>query len=161
VNAIAIKDDFVISASGDATVKMWSISTRRCIRTFYGHERGLACVQISDDAKTIVSGGNDKMIRIWDAETGKCVRELDGHRNLVRTLQLDCKHRRIISGSYDMTVRVWNMDTGRTLLSIKRYHSTSVLAAKADFRRLISASQDNKVVMHDFAAGVDGAELLD
>ena len=101
VNAVAIRGNQVVSASGDAVVKLWNIETGKCVREFKGHQRGLACVQFSEDAKIIVSGGNDRDIRVWEAETGRCLRTLVGHKELVRTLHVDSVNRRIISGSYD------------------------------------------------------------
>lgn len=101
VNAIAIRGNLIVSASGDALIKLWSIDTGKCIRDFVGHNRGLACVQFSEDARTIVSGGNDEDIRMWDARSGECLRTMTGHKQLVRTLHLDSQNKRIISGSYD------------------------------------------------------------
>lgn len=101
VNAVAIRGNLIVSASGDALIKLWNVDTGKCIRDFTGHNRGLACVQFSEDARTIVSGGNDQDIRIWDAASGECIRTLVGHQSLVRTLHLDSRNRRIISGSYD------------------------------------------------------------
>lgn len=101
VNAVAIRGNLIVSASGDALIKLWNVDTGKCIRDFTGHNRGLACVQFSEDARTIVSGGNDQEIRVWDATSGECLRTLLGHHSLVRTLHLDSRNRRIISGSYD------------------------------------------------------------
>lgn len=109
VNAIAIRGNLIVSASGDALIKLWNVDTGKCVRDFTGHNRGLACVQFSEDAKTIVSGGNDQDIRVWDATNGECLRVLQGHQLLVRTLHLDSRNRRIVSGSYDQVsiLRIW------------------------------------------------------
>jgi WD40 repeat protein len=66
VNAIQLKGDYLVSASSDALIKLWEVSTGNLIREFAGHKHGLACVQF--DGKTIVSGSNDHTIRVWDAE---------------------------------------------------------------------------------------------
>lgn len=160
VNAVAIRGNQIVSASGDALVKLWDLDTGDCIREFKGHHRGLACVQFSEDAKTIVSGGNDQDIRVWDAMTGTCLKTLHGHKDLVRTLHLDSRNRRIISGSYDASVKVWSLETGKMILDIKQFHSTWILAAKADFQRIVSTSQDSRTLLLDFGAGVKGLELL-
>ncbi|KAF8251920.1 WD40 repeat-like protein [Wilcoxina mikolae CBS 423.85] len=160
VNAVAIRGKQIVSASGDALVKLWDLDTGECIREFKGHLRGLACVQFSEDAKTIVSGGNDQDIRVWDARTGECLKTLAGHKDLVRTLHLDSLNRRIISGSYDATVKVWNLDTGKKILDITQYHSTWILAAKADYKRIVSTSQDSRTLVLDFSVGVKGLEIL-
>lgn len=106
MNAIAIRGNLIVSASGDALIKLWNVDTGKCIRDFTGHQRGLACVQFSEDGKIIVSGGNDQDIRVWDATNGECLRVLQGHQLLVRTLHLDSRNRRIISGSYDQVSNI-------------------------------------------------------
>ncbi|PWW73377.1 WD40 repeat-like protein [Tuber magnatum] len=161
VNAVAIRGNLIVSASGDALIKLWNVDTGRCIRDFTGHNRGLACVQFSEDARTIVSGGNDQDIRIWDAASGECIRTLAGHQSLVRTLHLDSRNRRIISGSYDQSVKVWDLDSGKLVLDIQRFHSTWILSAKADYRRIISTSQDNRTLMLDFTTGMKDLEVLE
>lgn len=76
VNAIQLKGDYLVSASSDALIKLWQVSTGELIREFAGHRHGLACVQY--DGKTIVSGSNDHTIRVWDAEV-----KLDDDKNTV------------------------------------------------------------------------------
>jgi F-box and WD-40 domain protein 1/11 len=44
VNAIGIQDNRVASVSGDGKMILWDIISGEKIRTFEGHERGLACV---------------------------------------------------------------------------------------------------------------------
>lgn len=161
VNAVAIRGRRIVSASGDALAKLWNLDTGECIREFRGHRRGLACVQFSEDSTTIVSGGNDQDIRVWDAQTGECLKVLVGHKDLVRTLHLDSKNKRIISGSYDATVKVWGLDTGRMILDIKQFHSTWILAAKGDYKRIVSTSQDSKTLVLDFGAEMKGLEVLE
>lgn len=160
VNAVAIRGNQIVSASGDALVKLWDVETGECLREFRGHMRGLACVQFSEDARTIVSGGNDQVIRVWDAQTTECLMVLSGHEDLVRTLHLDSKNKRIISGSYDASVKVWNLDTGRMILDIKQFHSAWILAAKGDYKRIVSTSQDSKTLLLDFSAEMKGLEVL-
>ncbi len=45
VNAIGLQDGKVVSASGDGTMMLWDVATGNHIRTFDGHNRGLACIE--------------------------------------------------------------------------------------------------------------------
>jgi F-box and WD-40 domain protein 1/11 len=45
VNAVGLEDGRVVSASGDGTMMLWDIASRTRIRTFEGHDRGLACIE--------------------------------------------------------------------------------------------------------------------
>lgn len=136
VNAIDVSrtSERIISASGDGTLILWDIRTRRLVRTFSGHSRGLACVAFvgsssphrspyeflhqssrtaAGEDELIVSGSNDQTIRIWRASTGECVCMLEGHEDLVRALAYDALSGRLISASYDQTVIIWQLKRTR------------------------------------------------
>ncbi|KAI9770196.1 MAG: hypothetical protein M1839_003262 [Geoglossum umbratile] len=85
VNAIQLYGDEIVSASGDRTIKVWSIANGNCIQTVQGHTKGIACIQF--DGRRIVSGSSDNTVRIFDKVTGAEVACLAGHANLVRTVQ--------------------------------------------------------------------------
>ncbi|KAG5932248.1 hypothetical protein E4U53_001410 [Claviceps sorghi] len=161
VNAVQMRGNTIVSCSGDFKVKLWNIDTGKNIREFSGHTKGLACSQFSEDGRFVVSAGNDKVIRIWDANTGECVREMKAHLDLVRSLHIDSVSGRLISGSYDSDIKVWDMETGRQLLDFPSWHSSWVLSAKSDYRRIVSTGQDPKILIMDFGAHVDGIQQLE
>lgn len=84
VNAIQVYGDQVVSASGDRTIKLWSLRTGHCDLTISGHTKGIACVQY--DGRRIVSGSSDNTVKIFD-RSGAEVACLLGHQYLVRTVQ--------------------------------------------------------------------------
>ncbi len=45
VNAVGLQNGRVVSASGDGKMMLWDIATGARIRTFEGHDRGLACIE--------------------------------------------------------------------------------------------------------------------
>lgn len=161
VNAVQMRGNTIVSCSGDFRVKLWNVDTGKNIREFLGHSKGLACSQFSEDGRYIASAGNDKVIRIWDANTGECVREMKAHENLVRSLHVDSVSGRLISASYDSDIKVWDMETGQPLLDFPKWHSSWVLSAKSDYRRIVSSGQDPKILVLDFGAGVRGIEMLE
>jgi F-box and WD-40 domain protein 1/11 len=161
VNAVQMRGNTIVSCSGDFRVKLWNIDTGKNIREFLGHSKGLACSQFSEDGRYIASAGNDKVIRIWDANTGECVREMKAHENLVRSLHVDSVSGRLVSGSYDSDIKVWDMETGQPLLDFPKWHSSWVLSAKSDYRRIVSSGQDPKILILDFGAGIKGIEMLE
>ncbi|KAF7564001.1 hypothetical protein G7046_g97 [Stylonectria norvegica] len=161
VNAVQMRANTIVSCSGDFKVKLWNIDTGKNIREFVGHTKGLACSQFSEDGRYIASAGNDKVIRIWDANTGECLREMRAHENLVRSLHIDSVSGRLISGSYDTDIKVWDMETGHQLLDFPKWHSSWVLSAKSDYRRIVSTGQDAKILIMDFGADVEGIEMLE
>ncbi|KAI9680948.1 MAG: hypothetical protein M1829_001028 [Trizodia sp. TS-e1964] len=161
VNAVQVRGSSVASCSGDGLVKLWSLDSGNCVREFIGHTRGLACVQFSEDSKLIISGGNDESIRVWEANTGNCIYTLHGHTSLVRSLHLNCETGTLVTGSYDKSIKVYDIINGRLLLDFPGWHSSWILSAKADYRRIVSASQDGRVMIQDFGAGLEGVEMLE
>lgn len=61
VNVVDFDDKYIVSASGDRTIKVWNKSDCEFVRTLKGHERGIACLQYRD--RLIVSGSSDTSIR--------------------------------------------------------------------------------------------------
>lgn len=52
---------YIVSASGDRNIKVWSTDTGNFVRTLKGHSRGIACLQYRDGL--CVSGSSDNTIR--------------------------------------------------------------------------------------------------
>ncbi|KAH8426896.1 F-box/WD repeat-containing protein [Aspergillus melleus] len=161
VNAVQLRGDLVVSASGDGVAKLWNITSGLCIKEFPSKDRGLACVEFSDDARTILTGGNDQVIYQFDANTGELVKELKGHVGLVRSLHLDSMSQRIVSGSYDVSVKVFDAQTGELSIDLPGWTTSWMLSVKSDYRRIVATSQDSRAVIMDFGYGLDGIELLE
>ncbi|KAJ7031651.1 WD40 repeat-like protein [Mycena alexandri] len=142
----------VVSASGDGKMILWDIASGERVRTFEGHDRGLACIEFKEDL--IISGSNDCKIKIWSAATGACLRTLVGHEALVRALAFDAQSGRLVSASYDKSVRVWDLGTGRVLRIVRDSHTSHIFDVKFDAGRIVSTSHDRKVVVLDFAGGL-------
>ncbi|KAI1971675.1 hypothetical protein LOZ53_006463 [Ophidiomyces ophidiicola] len=161
VNAVQLRGDLIVSASGDGIAKLWNITSGLCIKEFTSRDRGLACVEFSEDARTILAGGNDQVIYQFDANTGELVNELKGHTNLVRSLHMDNENGRVISGSYDMSVKVFDGKSGDLSIDLPGWTTSWMLSAKSDYRRIVATSQDSRAVIMDFGYGLDGIDLLE
>ncbi|KAI1810978.1 quinon protein alcohol dehydrogenase-like superfamily [Poronia punctata] len=161
VNSVQMRGNTIVSCSGDFTVRLWNIDSGKTIREFTGHKKGLACCQFSEDGRFIASAGSDRVIRIWDANTGECLREITAHDGLVRSLHLDSTSGRLISASYDTDIKVFDMATGEQVLNFPRWHSSWVLSAKCDYRRIISTGQDARILIMDFGADVENIHMLE
>jgi F-box and WD-40 domain protein 1/11 len=167
VNAVQVRGNLLASASGDGMSKLWRLEDGVCIKEFQSKDRGLACVEFSEDGRTIFAGGNDQVIYEYDTISGSRVRELRGHRDLVRSLHLDSANSRIISGSYDSSIKVWDAKSGESAedgglkINFEGWTSSWMLAAKSNYRKIVCTSQDGRVVIIDFGYGIDGVDLVE
>ena len=160
VNAVRLRGNLIVSASGDGVARLWNLVSGQCIREFPSKERGMACVDFSLDSKAILAGGNDKVVYQFDTSTGQIVREMAGHQGLVRSLHLDNTNGIIISGSYDNSIRAYDFATGELILVFLQWTTSWILSAKSDYRRIIAASQDSRTVIMDFGYDVANIGLL-
>ena len=167
VNAVQVRGNLLASASGDGMAKLWRLEDGICVKEFQSRDRGLACVEFSEDGRTIFAGGNDKVIYEYDTVTGQRIRELKGHADLVRSLHLDSANSRIISGSYDQSIKVWDIKKGEPeqdgglKLNFEGWTSSWMLAAKSNYRKIICTGQDGRVIVMDFGFGIEGVELVE
>lgn len=171
VNVVDFDEKYIVSASGDRTIKVWSTSSCEFIRTLNGHKRGIACLQYRD--RLVVSGSSDNSIRLWDIECGACLRVLEGHEELVRCIRFDSK--RIVSGAYDGKIKVWDLVAAmdpraqpnslciKTLtvsflvtcvtlfnLNLKQEHTGRVFRLQFDEFQIVSSSHDDTILIWDF-----------
>lgn len=159
VNAVQLRGHLLVSASGDGVARLWDLNKMECIREFPQKERGLAAVEFSDDAKYVLAGGNDHTTYKFDVATGAEVKTFTGHTQLVRSLFLDTQNRRVVSGSYDLDLRVYDYDSGKLLGRFAEWTTSWMLAAKSDYRRIVSTSQDGRILVIDFGRDEHGREI--
>lgn len=128
----------IVSGSDDNTLKVWSATSGRCLRTLVGHTGGVWSSQMSDNV--IISGSTDRTLKIWNAETGACIHTLYGHTSTVRCMHLYGD--RVVSGSRDSTLRMWDINTGeclhvlvghRAAVRCVQYHGKLVASGAYDF----------------------------
>ncbi|VDM37042.1 unnamed protein product [Toxocara canis] len=154
VNVVDFDQTYIVSASGDRTIKVWSADTCEFVRTLNGHKRGIACLQYRD--RLVVSGSSDNTIRLWDIELGTCLRVLTGHEDLVRCIRFDSK--RIVSGAYDGKIKIWDMQAAldpqsppeRVYLRTLVEHTGRVFRLQFDEFQIVSSSHDDTILLWDF-----------
>ena len=67
ISDICTKDNYVITGSWDKKVKIWSLETQECVRTFSGHSYFIAQLQMLGDS--ILSLEKNGQLFLWKFET--------------------------------------------------------------------------------------------
>ena len=82
----------VVTASLDATARVWDAITGDLRATLSGHQGPINEAAFSADGFRIVTASDDNTARVWDAKTGDLVAELSGH----------AKIKQVVSGCYQI-----------------------------------------------------------
>ena len=159
VTSVSCSSDgqWIVSGSGDRTVRVWDARSSAELAVLYGHARGVTSVSCSPDARRIASGSKDNTVRVWDAESGSELIVLRGHEGVVTSVSYSPDGRQIASGSWDRTIRVWDAESGAELI-VLRGHKGEVTSVSysPDARWIASGSSDTTVRVWD---AISGAEL--
>eukprot|EP00835_Amoeboradix_gromovi_P000769 NODE_29_length_33183_cov_0.333666.p3 type:complete len:440 gc:universal NODE_29_length_33183_cov_0.333666:12090-13409(+) len=174
VNSVVALQDVVVSAGGDRVIKVWDKRTGTSVLNLVGHDRGIACLDV--DLNYVASGSSDKTIRIHDLRMGSCCNVIRVHDELVRTVSINARRQTVVSGSYDSKVILTNFMhatyTNKTLQPTKQPynvieytddhssyirttergpgHSSRVFNVAMSNDRIISVSEDNRMIIWDF-----------
>ncbi|KTC86998.1 F-box/WD repeat-containing protein [Legionella brunensis] len=81
----AFDDKRLITGADDATIRIWDIASRTCIKVLKRHKNSInAIIELGENL--IISSSNDKTMRLWNINTGKCIRKLDGYQSPITSL---------------------------------------------------------------------------
>ena len=118
VFSIAVSPDgkYLISGSGDNTLKLWDIATGRIIRTFAGHTGEVYSVVISPDGKYALSGSQDRTIKLWDIATGRVIRTFAGYSGGASSATFSPDGKHIFSGMEDGAILLWDIGTDKEIV---------------------------------------------
>ncbi|OAF71238.1 putative E3 ubiquitin ligase complex SCF subunit sconB [Intoshia linei] len=162
VNVVDFDMRYIVSASGDRSIKIWYTNSLEFVRTLNGHKRGIACLQFRNNL--IITGSSDNTIRIWDINIGDCIRVLEGHNELVRCIRFNDSI--IVSGAYDGKIKIWDLRAAVDLTSTETNfciitlmeHTGRVFRLLFDDFHILSSSHDDTLLIWDFLPESDNEE---
>jgi F-box/WD-40 domain protein MET30 len=95
---------YMVTGGLDSTVRLWDVTTGKCLKTFFGHLEGVWA--LAGDSLRVVSGAEDRLVKVWDARTGKCEKTFGGHAGPVTCIGLSDSI--MVTGSEDCDVRIYS-----------------------------------------------------
>ena len=155
------------------TLKLWEVSSGRCLRTFEGHAQLVSSVCLSGDGCWALSGSVDKTLKLWEVSSGRCLRTFKGHTSPVYSVCLSSDGRYALSGSWhrydalsggrvpyygwvteDKTLKFWETASGRCLRTFEG-HTRSVISVclSANGGYALSGSEDKTLKLWEIASG--------
>jgi WD40 repeat protein len=68
---------YVATGGRDRSVRVWEVSSGRCVAAFEEHDSWVRGVAFHPNGVWVVSAGEDKCVRVWDIPSGRLVKRLD------------------------------------------------------------------------------------
>eukprot|EP01133_Synstelium_polycarpum_P000194 gene194-233_t len=139
INAVRFHPAFslLVSASEDATMKVWDFDTGEFERTLKGHTNPVQDIDFDKTGNMMASCSADLTIKLWDFQTYECVKTLNGHDHNVSCVRFMPAGDQLVSSSRDKSIKVWEIATG---------YCVKTLTGHEDWVRKIIVSEDGTSV---------------
>ena len=150
--ALSPTGNMLASASGDQTVRLWSMakdhSGTGLRAVLSGHENAVLGVAFSPQGDVLASASRDSTIRLWDLSDLSKPKVLSDHLNEVRGIAFSPDGQTLASASRDRTVILWDISQADPRIKATLMgHEDEVwsVAISPDGTMLASASRDQTV----------------
>ncbi|MEO1525613.1 MAG: protein kinase [Planctomycetota bacterium] len=97
----------ILHTTSSGRIDLYDGGSHERIRSYYGHSRWAARLDVVDGGNVFASGSVDRTAKIWDWKTGRIVRSFAEHKSHIDSVRLSPDGRRVVTTSAD-GVRVWN-----------------------------------------------------
>ncbi|MEM7017416.1 MAG: AAA family ATPase [Pseudomonadota bacterium] len=147
-------DQYIVTASEDETVRLWSSAQGAELQVFKGHQHIVNHAVFSPDGRYIATASEDKTVRLWRVEDGAQLHILTGHDSSVAQLSFSHDGSRLISASSDTTAKLWNVENGE-LITILKGHDGPLYQAifNPNDAQILTISADTTARLWDATSG--------
>jgi len=141
---------FLLSASRDCHVRVWSMELKICLCAYEGHLHPIWDVQWSPFGHYFATACHDRVARVYAMDAPFPRRMFVGHLSNVDCVAWHPNCNYVATGSADRTVRLWDMFDGECV-RVFAGHAAGVrsIVFAPDGRTIASASDDGRICMWD------------
>ena len=145
---------YLLSASGDTSVRLWDIKTQHNMVSYKGHAWPVWDVAFSPVDYYFATASFDRTARLWRTDAIHPLRIFAGHTSSVNCVKFHPNCSYLATGSSDGTCRLWSIQDGQYVrLFSKHLAPVRALTFSPDGRQLVSASDDGKLLLWDIGTG--------
>jgi WD40 repeat protein len=152
---------YLVSASGDTSVRLWDITTQHNVALYKGHAWPVWDVAFSKFDYYFATASFDRTARLWQTDIISSLRIFAGHTASVNCVEFHPNSTYLATGSSDGTCRLWNVQDGQYVrLFSKHLAPVRTLTFSPDGRELVSAGDDGKLLLWDIGSGNMVSEMI-
>jgi len=152
----------MVSASEDATIKLWDFETGDYERTMKGHTDSVQDVCLDKEGKLLASCSADMSVKLWDFSTYECLKTLHGHDHNVSSVAFLPTGDYVVSSSRDKTIKMWEVSTGFCVRTYTGHREWVRMVRVSLCGTMLASSSNDQTVRVWQAGGKDcKAELRD
>ncbi|KAN0029227.1 hypothetical protein ACTFIV_011106 [Dictyostelium citrinum] len=143
---IDVENNFLVSCSFDKQIKIYDLSTFKCIKSLNAHGKSIKSIYMS--GKYLFSSSNDQSIKIWDLEMCMCVYGMnDAHDAPITSLRMFGN--RLFSAGKDGEIKDWNLSTFQPTTTLDQHNMaiTDILVTSNGY--LFVSSDDSTIRIID------------
>ncbi|KAF2444344.1 transcription initiation factor-like protein TFIID subunit 5 [Karstenula rhodostoma CBS 690.94] len=145
---------YLLSASEDKSVRLWSLDIWQCLVAYRGHDNPIWDLQWGPYGHYFLTGSNDRTARLWATDHIEPLRIYVGHENDVDCVAFHPNNLYVFTGSCDRTVRMWHTSGGNCLrLFTGHTGNVTSIACSPDGRTLASADDMGNIILWTLETG--------
>ncbi|XP_058847254.1 zinc finger protein 106-like [Acipenser ruthenus] len=158
VNSMQIHNGLLYTCSGDKTVRVFDLITRKCVVVFEGHTTKVNCLLVTQSAGIpgrLYTGSSDHTIRCYSLKTTECIEQFC---QLDRVLCLHSRWKILFAGLANGSVVSFSLKMNKQLDVLECHNSRAVsclaTAQEGARRILLVGSYDCTISVRDAKSGL-------
>ncbi|KAJ3108088.1 Transcription initiation factor TFIID subunit 5 [Phlyctochytrium planicorne] len=152
--SVSSDNKFLVSASEDKTVRLWSLDTFMNVAVYKGHNYPVWDVDFSAEGSYFATCSHDRTARLWSTDTINPLRIFVGHNSDVDTVRFHPNCNYIATGSSDGHARLWEIQKGNCVRLLIGHNSPiTTLAFSPDGKTLATGAEDGSLRVWDLGMG--------
>lgn len=129
----------------DFDIKIWDVSTGKCVNILKGHSYLVDSISCSPNGKLLASTSViDKTIKIWDISTGKCLKTIDTSNNPCGKIAYS-PNGNYLAGASNNKIVIWDISSGKSLDSLELDSYVNFIAYSPNGNYLASGEEDGSI----------------
>ncbi|KAL3777190.1 hypothetical protein ACHAWO_013071 [Cyclotella atomus] len=146
----------LLSAGLDGKCKVWSVETRKVMRTYAGHAAAVRDVQFNHNGTKFVSASFDRYLRLWDTESGQVLNTFTNRRVPYVVKFYPHDDNIFVVGCSDNKIVAYDATTGEITQEYDHHLApvNTITFVEDNGTKMVTSSDDKKVLVWEWDIGV-------